>query len=180
MRYSGYILLILVLLIFSCKEPEARRPKKHSVNNFHKEVIAQYKKMNAIENKRISAFILKDSLYDYKTSANGFWYAYIIKDTINSKVAKSNDIVTLAYDIKTLNNQSLYPTQQATYKVDKQEFVPGLREGIKLMKEGEKMIFIIPSYRAYGVTGDGDKIKMNQPIKSTIKLIKITKENEEK
>lgn len=178
MRYSGYVLLLL--LIFSCKEPEARRPKTHSVNNFHKEVIAQYKKMNALENEKITSFILKDSVYNYKTSANGLWYAHIIKDTLMANVVKSNDLVVLEYDIKTLNNQLLYDTRKISYKVDKQEFIPGLQEGIKLMKEGEQIVFIIPSYRAYGVTGDDDKIKMNQPIKSTVKLIKIMKDDEEK
>ena len=59
------------------------------------------------------------------------------------------------------------------YKVDKEDFIPALQDGIKLMKKGETIIFVIPSYRAFGVSGDGNKIGINQPIKSTVKLIDI-------
>lgn len=173
MKISIYVLLMF-LVFFSCKEPKARRPKEHSVTNFHKEIIAHNKKMNAIENKRINYFISKDSIYNYISSSNGFWYAYIDKDTLGTKTPKLNDLVTLEYDISSLNNQLIYEKKQITYKVDKQDFIPGLQEGIKLMKEGEKLVFIIPSYKGFGITGDGDKIKINQTIKSTLKLIQIT------
>ena len=180
MKHSCYILLVL-LLVYSCKEPEARRPKKHSVTNFHKEVIAQYKKLNALEKDRIEYIISKDTIYKYKPSMNGFWYAYISKDSIGVNLSpKEGDLVTLEYDIATISNTLVYAKKEISYKVDKQDFIPGLQEGIKLMKEGEKISFIIPSYRAYGIVGDGNKVKINQPIKSTLKLIKIIKNNENK
>ena len=39
--------------------------------------------------------------------------------------------------------------------------------------KGETITFVIPSYRAFGVTGDGNKIAVNQPIQSTVTLIDI-------
>ena len=178
MKRSAYM-LVMLFLVFSCKEPEARKPKTNSVTSFYKEVIAESKKLNALENKKIQYFITNDTIYNYKSSSNGFWYAYLHKDSISTVTPKQNDLVTIEYDVKTLTDKIIYQKQKITYKVDKQDFIPGLREGLKLMKEGEEAVFIIPSYTAYGVTGDGHKIKINQPIKSVLKLIQIKNNNNE-
>ena len=49
----------------------------------------------------------------------------------------------------------------------------GLQEGLLLMHEGEKAIMIIPSYLAYGVTGDGVCIPGSSSILYTVKLEKV-------
>jgi len=41
------------------------------------------------------------------------------------------------------------------------------------MKENEVVVFLFPSYLCYGYQGDGEKIGMNQPLKFTIKLLKL-------
>ena len=41
------------------------------------------------------------------------------------------------------------------------------------MKEGESIKFIIPSFNAYGVIGDDDKIGINTSIISRVTLINI-------
>ena len=38
---------------------------------------------------------------------------------------------------------------------------------------GETIIFVIPSYNAFGISGDGNRIGINQSIKSTVTLISI-------
>ena len=157
----------------SCVTPEARRPKQHGTTNFYKEVLAKNKKLNALEKKAIESWIKKDTIRQFKTSANGLWYAYQNKDTVNILTPNSGDIAVIEYDIIDLFGNVIYPKQQKEYKVDKEDFISGLQDGIKLMKKGETITFIVPSYRAYGVTGDGNKIKGNQPIKSTITLIDI-------
>jgi len=43
------------------------------------------------------------------------------------------------------------------------------------MKVGEIITFVIPSYTAFGISGDGNKIGINQSIKSTVTLININK-----
>lgn len=175
MKNSIYILL---LLLFSCKEPEARKPVNHSVTNFYKEVMVQNKRLNTLENIKIEQIIANDSLMAYKSSNNGFWYAFVKKDTLKKQTPKTGDLITLSYDVMSLYNQPIYKEQEMNYMVDKQEFFPGLDQGVKMMKEGEEIVFILPSYTAYGVTGDGNKIKINQSLKSRVKLIKIKSNNE--
>ena len=55
-------------------------------------------------------------------------------------------------------------TNLKTYFVDQEELFSGLREGIKVMRKGEKITFIFPSQMAYGYYGDDNKIDANTPL----------------
>ncbi|GFD96292.1 gliding motility-associated peptidyl-prolyl isomerase GldI [Tenacibaculum sp. SSH1-16] len=179
MKHKIILFVFTAILIVSCKEPQARRPKQHGTTNFYKEVLKENKKLNALEKKRLEEWVAKDTLKEYKTSPNGFWYTYITKDTLNSSSPKFEDLVMLSYNIVSLNGDVLYETKERSYRVDKEDFIPALQDGIKLMKKGETITFVIPSYRAFGVTGDGNKIAVNQPIQSTVTLIDIKSKIEE-
>lgn len=179
MKNKIYIGLFLGICVFGCKEIKPRRPKDHSTKNFYKEVIEQNKKLNALEKSKIELFLKADTLQNYHVSPIGLWYTYIEKDTLNSEKPIKGDIVKVQYNITDMNNNIIYVPKTTSYVIDKEDFVPGLQDGIKLMKKGETITFVIPSYRGYGVTGDGDRIGINQPIKSTLTLIEIKKPNNE-
>ncbi|MFT5751617.1 MAG: FKBP-type peptidyl-prolyl cis-trans isomerase, partial [Dokdonia sp.] len=61
------------------------------------------------------------------------------------------------------------------YQIDQsnQDLISGIREGLKLMKEGETITVLLPSHKAYGYYGFEDKIGSNVSIRSTITLNKI-------
>ncbi|MFK5879978.1 MAG: hypothetical protein QM478_10840 [Flavobacteriaceae bacterium] len=50
-----------------------------------------------------------------------------------------------------------------------------MQEGLKLMREGEEMQFLFPSFKAFGFTGDQEKIGIKQPLVYSVKLISINK-----
>ncbi|CAM1363103.1 Peptidyl-prolyl cis-trans isomerase [Tenacibaculum sediminilitoris] len=179
MKYKITLFVLIVLIITSCKEPKARRPKQHGTTNFYKEVLKENKRLNALERNRLEVWVAKDTVREYKSSPNGFWYAYVTKDTLKSKSPQFEDLVILSYNITDLNGNILYEKKERSYKIDKEDFIPALQDGIKLMKKGETITFVIPSYRAFGVTGDGNKIAVNQPIQSTVTLIDIKSKKEE-
>ena len=174
MKYS--VLIITLILIFSCNSPEARRPKTHSTKNFYKEVLEQNKKLNNLEERKIEHLIKKDTSNIYQISNSGFWYSYIKKDTFGLVFPKTDDVVTLKYNITDVYDNVIYPEKEISYKIDKENFITGLSDGIKLMKEKEEVVFIIPSYRAYGITGDGNRIGINKTLKSKVKLIEIKRQ----
>ena len=173
------LFLLFILLCVSCSTPEARRPITQKTATVISKTIAQNKKLIAFENKMIENFIKKDTLQNYHASNTGFWYFYQTQKQEKSQLPKLGDIVEFVYNIEDLNGNAIY-TQEAlgnkTYKVDKEDFIPALQDGIKLMKIGETITFIIPSYRAFGLVGDGNKIGINQAIKSTVTLLKIKSE----
>ncbi|CAA0244073.1 gliding motility-associated peptidyl-prolyl isomerase GldI [Tenacibaculum maritimum] len=177
MRFN--ILLSGILISFfvcSCQELVARRPKKHTTTNFYKEVIEQKKRLVKLENRIIKKEIEKDTLENYQKSASGFWYTYNVKKIEEAPKPKPEDVVIIRYNIKGLDNEVIYSEEELgekEYKIDKEDFIPALQDGIKLMKKGETITFVIPSYRAFGVVGDENRIGMNKTIKSTVTLIDI-------
>ena len=62
--------------------------------------------------------------------------------------------------------------------VSKLDLFPGLRNSVPLLKENETATFLFPSSLAYGYHGDNDKIGTNVPLKSTLTILKIEKQED--
>lgn len=169
--------IIGFLFLVSCTTSKPRRPinPKPSTTIFQ-DNIETAKKIFQLEEEEILNFIKKDSLNVYKTSSSGFWYTYNTKIEKDLAMPKAGDIVELTYDIRDLNDSIIYNKADLgtkTYKVDKEDFISGIQKGIKLMKIGETITFVIPSYNAFGISGDGNKIGISKTIKSTVTLLNI-------
>ena len=174
MKYS---LFFVFLYFLSCSVPQARRPinPKPSATIFQKNIAAT-KKIVELEEAEILKHIKNDSLNVYKISPNGFWYTYVHQIKEDLVTPKTGDIVKLTYDIRDLSDIILYSKETLgikNYVVDKEDFISGIQKGIKLMKVGETIIFVIPSYNAFGISGDGNKIGINKTIKSKVTLLNI-------
>ncbi len=175
----NFIFLLVFLGVNSCSEQEARAPITSSKSNGLLSTISVLKEINKAEETKIKNYIKKDSLHFYISSPNGFWYRYIVKNDSDTIFPVKGDIVQISYDLLDLNDQIIYSKETngiKEYVVDKEDFIRGLQAGIKLMKEGESMKFIIPSFNAFGVLGDEKKIGMNTSIISRITLININKD----
>lgn len=171
-------LLLSLVFFISCAKIQPRRPinPKPSTTIFESNTAQELKKLNQIEEQKILDLIKNDSTKTYIQSSNGFWYTYENKISENLPTPNSGDEVEFSYDIKDLEDINIYSKDELgvkNYIVDKEDFITGLQKGIKLMKVGETITFVIPSYSAFGITGDGNKIGINQSIKSTVTLINI-------
>ena len=170
-------LFFLLVICFSCSKIEPRRPiNPKTSTTLYKETIKESIALNKVEDNKIIELIKKDSTNVYIQSSNGFWYTYKhkVENELQNPV-KGNE-VTIEYNITDLNDSVIYSKQSLgikKYLVDKEDFISGLQKGIKLMKTGETITFVIPSYSAFGITGDGNKIGINKSIKSTVTLINI-------
>ena len=97
--------------------------------------------------------------------------------TISGKIQ-----VRFNHEILDLAGQVIFSKEElgtTDYRVDRQELISGLQDGIKLMREGEMVTFLFPSHKAYGYTGS-DRINPNQPLIYKVELIEVNKliENE--
>lgn len=174
-------LILIILTIFSCKEPTARKPITYSSSNFISKSVKTNKLINSIQKKAIEFYISQDSVGKYLTSPYGFWYKYIIKNDDTEYKPQFGDEVEFEYNIYGLNNKIIYSTNdlgKVTHIIDKEDIEYGIQHGLKLMSEGEQVKFILPSYAAFGYVGDQSKIGLNQPLIYNIKLIKINRRNE--
>jgi len=174
-----YLIYLLCAVGFtSCGGPEPRRPVEVKSGSYFKASIERSKKLLAQEEKAIQEIIKADTLHDYKHSASGSWYHYEVKNEQAGYTPQADDLVTMTYDVVGFENDTLYSNADIgilKYKVDKQELFPGLRNGIKLLKEGETATFLFPSSLVYGYHGDNNKIGINVPVKSTVSILKIEK-----
>jgi gliding motility-associated peptidyl-prolyl isomerase len=169
-------LLLFSLFLISCSEQQARKPITKSNSSSLTPASTILKKINSIEELKIINYIKKDTFHDYIRSPYGFWYRYITKDPKNSISPKKGDLVQISYEISDLKDQIIYSKQLngiKDYKVDEEDFIPGIQQGLKFMKIGETIKFIIPSFNAYDIVGDGNKIGINKSIISIVTLINI-------
>lgn len=174
--------LFIFIIVASCKSPEARYPVSQKSGSYIDESVARNKKLVAKEEEYIKAIIQKDSANDYEASADGFWYYYNTKvaDSVTTQHPEFGDLVTFDYSISTVDGDPIYvegekPTQ--TYAMDQENLFSGLRQGLKLMKEGETVTFLFPSYKAFGYYGDKNKIGTNVPLTAKVSLHSIEKQN---
>ena len=177
MRFRSFFLFVFLSFI-SCSEQEVRKPISSSKTHTLLSTVKALKEINKIEEAKIENYIKKDSLHDYIRSSNGFWYQYINKIELDTITPKKGDLVKITYDFLDLNNLTIYTKEENSireYRVDEEDFIPALQIGIKLMKVGETIKFIIPSYNAYGLLGDERGIGINQSIISRVTLININK-----
>lgn len=173
-------ILCLCAIAVSCKTPEARKPISVKSGSFINESINRNKQLASKEESKIKQIINSDTTHNYLTSETGFWYYYNLKDSIPTGITpKYGDLVNFDYTVRDLDGGIIYTQKElktVSYLIDKEELFLGLREGLKLMKEGEVVTFLFPSYHAYGYYGDDNKIGTNIPLIAEVTLNKITKQ----
>lgn len=179
MRFTSVILLLIFAA--SCKSPEARYPVSQNSGSYIDESVERNKEMIAQEEDYIKEVMGKNVDTEYLSSADGFWYYYNEKstDSTNTKKPDFGDIVVFDYSISSIEGKSIYaegekPTRE--YTMDKEKLFTGLRQGLKLMKEGETVTFLFPSHKAFGYYGDKEKIGSNTPITARVTLHEIKEE----
>lgn len=168
--------LVAILFLTGCNDPEPRKPVSVKSGRFSKTSAERNKDLLAAEEQLFEKIIKNDSLNTYQRSSNGYWYFYNIKADSTAYIPKENDLIKITYDLRSITNDTIYSSKEigvVTVKVDKEALFPGLRTGIKLMREGETVTFLFPSSLAYGYHGDSKKIGVNVPLLSTVKLMEV-------
>jgi len=172
------IILITSIILTSCAERVVRRPVSQKSGSYINESVERNKDLVTQQERAILQFIKKDSSTTYNTSDSGFWYRYVVKDTVGNKSPKVGDLVLFNYNISSLQGNNLVSKEEignTVTQIDQsnQELISGIREGLKLMKEGETVTFLFPSHKAYGYYGLEGKVRRNAIISSTVTLLEI-------
>lgn len=175
---KNLLIIISAIVVASCAEPLARKPVSQSSGSYINESVARNKEMIAAQEKFIQNMIAADSLNSYEASANGFWYTYVVKDTLNAQNPVVGDLVLFSHNLETLDGRIIKSKEEIGNQVTQidqsnQDLISGIREGLKIMKEGETMTFLLPSHKAFGYYGLENSIGSNIPIKTTVTLLEI-------
>ena len=179
----NFLLILLVIATFgACKSPEARKPVQNNSGTYISKSVERNKAIFEKEELQIIQLLDSKPEQEYFSSEEGLWYFYNKQDTIATQKPVFGDHILFSYNVKRLDGTVILSENEIgiqDYIVDKtnQKLINGIRDGVKLMKEGEVITFLIPSYNAYSYYGIENKLGTNVPIMSTVTLIKINKNN---
>lgn len=137
---------------------------------------AEMQKLKA-ENKAKSEAFLKSNgaKKGVKTTSSGLQYEVIAQGKGKATPAEE-EIVTVEYVGKLADGTPFEGTDEGkkTEQFVVMSLVPGLKEGVSLMKEGDEYRFVIPAALAYGADGAGP-IPPETALIFDVKLLKIEK-----
>ncbi len=168
------LLLALVIALAGCikNNPPKRETQKRGFDEkyikINKQLVTEYQKI-------IKAYIKRQG-WQMDSTGTGMWYE--IYEKTGGYIPKDGDKVTIAYKVYLLNGKLCYSSDSSgvkTFTVNHSAVISGLNDAVQLMPEGSKARFIIPPYRAYGLTGDGKCVPPNSIIIYDIQLLEVQK-----
>lgn len=166
--------------VYSCGPSKTEKEKtvaqEPNSQELKESLIQQNRQLIAEEIEMIDAYVERNGL-KLDTTSTGLRYK-ILEKTKGREVRLMKD-VTLSYNASLLNGDLCYSSDssgQLSFTIGQSNQPSGLQEGVLKMKEGEKAIFIIPSYLAYGITGDGICIPGSSSILYRVKLEKVSQQ----
>lgn len=169
-------LLFVLLALAGCRKPAATGTVVTSSKEPQEDVEAPYvegnKRIIHLENEEIELFIQR---YGWKMEKTGTGLYVQILDEGRGEMIKEDDMVHLKYQTFLLSGERIYDSEEdgeKVFKVAKSEEINGLHEAVRLLRPGGKARLVIPSYMAYGVAGDGDKVDGREPVVMIVEVVK--------
>jgi FKBP-type peptidyl-prolyl cis-trans isomerase len=176
------IVIICIPFIYACSgsegtggsENEVIYSKNDQINPKDKEsLIDRNKKMILLEQVKIDSFIAKNN---YKMEKTKTGIHYVIDKVGKGEQPKNLAEVELKYTIHLLNGDYCYSSDSSgvmQIKIGQSNEPTGLQEALQQIPCGSKATIIIPSYLAYGISGDGNKIGSQESLVYNIELLKV-------
>ena len=156
---------MLSLLFTSCDNEVKQQVKKGLDKRKVEQVLAEMNKEYIdVENQQIDDYLNRRN-WNFTKTKSGLRY-HIYKEGVGQSPI-TGSTVSIEYEISLIRGEVVYSSKELgpkVFVVDKSEEPSGLHEAIKYMKVGGKAMLVIPSYLAYGLLGDENKI----PKKATL------------
>ncbi|NLV19467.1 MAG: peptidylprolyl isomerase [Bacteroidetes bacterium] len=150
------LLVISVLIIISCRS--GHESKELNVLPGREEMAEMNKYLVQKDKERIENYIERRGL-SMTESSSGLW-SYI-EDEGEGKSFSDNDRVVMEYNCFLIDGTPCYSSAELGPRqvvLGRTEMEPGLDQALRLLRPGGKGLFILPSFLAYGLKGDGKKI----------------------
>lgn len=168
MRKILFISFALILCA-ACKHSQDINTKDNKAQWDKQSMESLNRYMIAKDRERILNYIERKDL-SMEENQMGIWYS-IENEGENVKI-KDNDRVIIEYECSLLDGSLCYSSEDDGYKiitVGKNEFGAGLDYGLKMLGRGGEALFIVPSFMAFGLKGDGNKIPSRSVLVFSVK-----------
>lgn len=139
-----------------------------------KELLMEHNRlMIAEEMSRIDAYV---SRMGWKMDTTSTGLKYMRLDSTSGRQARLMDKVAVSYTLSLLDGTVCYSSDSTgtLELIIGQSIEPaGLQQGLLQLHEGESALLVVPSYLAYGLTGDGDCVPGSSSILYKVRLDSI-------
>ena len=178
MGIKSFKIIFIALIIFysSCnnkeEQPYVIQPN-FDYENVENEKIKVNREIVRRENEDIKLIAKR---YNWNLNKTETGLHYMILNQTKGKYPQKKDIVNIKGTIELRDGKEIFNSKTDGIKqftVDMSEEPVGLHELVKLMRTGEKSNAIIPSYLAYGISGNGTNIPAVSSLICKIELISI-------
>lgn len=172
-RLSTLLIALVLLSAHSCKEEKQQKKQIQSEKELNEKLIEFNKNKLKAEDEIIDDYV-EEKYPGTTTTDTGL--RYFVYDIDDGELAQNEDVAVVSYRIERLNGEELYTTEEsgpAHIRIGHEDVPSGLHEGLMYMSRGDSAIFIMPSHRAYGFTGDQSTIPQNAILIYHVELIDL-------
>ncbi|WP_128331884.1 hypothetical protein [Apibacter sp. HY039] len=179
--FQTFNLILVLLCLIGCQKKEVFRPVSQTTSDYLKDSREYSKSREESERKFLTHWIekQKDSLNQiFIPTSSGIWIRYIKTNSLPK--IKNKDYVSYTAEIKTIANEIIYSFADIGKKegiVGKFKEIRGIESALFLLSQGDKAEILIPSFSAYGLYGDENKIGSNVPLLVELQINKVENSN---
>jgi len=172
----NWLSLLLILIVFSsasCRQEE-KATTTHLSEQELKDKLLEFNKNKATAEDKIIDDYIEANYPSANTSSTGI--RYVIYSAGNEKKAQNNENALIHYTIESLGGEKFHSTRKSGPEkvwIAHEDVPSGLHEALLLMALGDSAVFVMPSNRAYGLTGDQGNIPQNAILVYHVELIDL-------
>ncbi len=171
------ILISVGMLLVSCNNNKPAGYVAKKQKTIQKSPEKSLEKVNRyllkVENREIDDYV-KRHHWDMQTTGSGLRYQITKKG--NGRAIKKGDRVALKYNTFLINGRMIYSSVKLgpkVFEVGHGGVETGLEEAVMHLHKGDKANVIIPSFLAFGLNGDGDKIPARAIVIYNIEVLDV-------
>ena len=171
MNKCKYLILLLSLFIFACKEALKQQQVEISKQEMKRSMEAANRYLLTEEQEEIERYVQRHGLEMVQTGT-GLRYQIVKQGT--GKQINKGDEVCLDYRLSSLKGELFYSSEEdgaKTFRVGEGGAESGLDEAMAYLHYGDVAKLIIPYHLAYGLHGDDNRIPGYATLVYTIKII---------
>ena len=173
-----FYLFILIIQMFSLYSCNSGKDGKVETSNQWNDSISVGFNQDRVKEEELQIDLYLKHRDNLKMKSTGSGLRYQILTDISGEPVMAGDSVDIDMKISLLDGTVCYKTDSTEldqFLVDRSQVESGVHEGVKLMKKGQKAIFILTSNLAHGLLGDFKKIPPMSPIVVELELVEVIK-----
>ncbi len=173
MKLFGFFSVLVGVQLASCGGKSDGAVKKVNYDSLREPLIKANKFYVKKESDEIDQYA-RFKGWDMTVSGTGL--RYMIYKHGEGSVAKAGQQAKINYKVSLMDGRVCYSSDKTgpkSFTIGEDHIESGLHEAITYLRVGDKAIVILPSFLAFGLAGDGDKIPPHASVVYDLELIAL-------